>query len=247
MTSFFEILVLLAAGCIHLLPDASDGLKDLHGAGDYPLAPLLAYSTFIILMLVHMLAEYFALNVAGKTEDRAELINSQQGDAAVASALAAQLASSSNPRRWASAIVLLAGLGFHSFLAGMSLGAQKDVHSVVDILGPILAHKTLAAAALGSSIVNAHAPNHVFYTLITLFALTTPLGSVVGLAISQFSDDMVWASAFKALAAGTFVYVAVIEIIPDALSVKNGLMKLLIQFLSLVLGFGLMAMLAVWV
>lgn len=236
----------MAAGSIHLLPDSADGLEDLNGLGGYPLAPLLAYSTFILLLITHMLAEYFAVYaMAGETDDRSQLVMNNGEEVAVG-AIARGMGSSS-PRHWVAAIVLLFALGFHSFLAGLSLGAQTKVKDVVDILGPILAHKTLAAVALGSSIVKAHAPNHVFYTLITLFSLTTPLGVVVGLAIAQFSDDQVWAAGCLSLAAGTFIYVAAFEIMPEALTVKNGLIKLLIQFVCLVLGFGLMAMLAVWV
>lgn len=211
------------------------------------MAPLLAYSTFILLLLTHMLAEYFAVyTMREQPTESTELVDTRSNEANVGAALSMQL-SSSSPRHWAAAIVLLVALGFHAFVAGMSLGGQKEVKDVVDILGPIVAHKTLAAVALGSSIVKANAPNHVFYTLITLFSLTTPIGVVVGLVIAHYSDNQVWAAACQSLAAGTFIYVAVYEIMPDSLTVKNGLIRLIIQFICLILGFGLMAMLGVWV
>ena len=236
---------MLAAGCIHLLPDASEELKKLD---DYPLGSLLAYSTVILLLVVHMLAEYIAIySLSRDRTDTTELVQVvSKRDAAIGAALSQQLTSNS-PRRWAAAIVLVVALGFHSFLVGASLGVQKEVKTVTEIFVPILAHKSLAAVALGSSIVKAHAPNHVFYTLITLFSLATPLGIVAGLAIARFSGDQLWAAICQALASGTFIYVAVFEIMPDALTVKDGLMRLLIRLLCLVVGYGLMAALAVWV
>ena len=240
---------MLAAGSIHLLPDAAEALENLHGIGDYPLASLLAYSTVIILITVQMLAEYFTLKPSAvQPSENSELVDSREHEDRnqVAAVLSRQL-SSDSPQKWAAAIVLLAGLGFHAFLSGLSLGSQKKVKDIVNILGPILAHKTLAAVALGSSIIKANAADHVFYILIILFSLTTPVGVVVGLVIAHFNDSQVWSGACLSLAAGTFIFLAVVEIIPEALTSKDGLSKLFYQLLALALGYGLMAMLAVWV
>jgi zinc transporter 1/2/3 len=243
---------LLSAGSLHLLPDSAKVLENLHGIGDYPLAPLLAYSTVIILLIVHILTEYFALNVTSvqQASENTELVDSSEiedGNRVRAVLSSCKQLSSDNNQKWTAAIVLLAGLGFHSFLSGLSLGSQKAVRDIVNILGPVLAHKTLAAATLGSTIIKANATNSMFYILIILFSLTTPIGVVVGLAIVHFHDDQVWSAACLSLAAGTFIFLAMFEIIPDSLTSKTGLKKLFCQLLALALGYGLMAMLAVWV
>lgn len=216
------------------------------------MAPLLAYSTVIILLIVHILTEYFALNVTSvqQASENTELVDSSEiedGNRVRAVLSSCKQLSSDNNQKWTAAIVLLAGLGFHSFLSGLSLGSQKAVRDIVNILGPVLAHKTLAAATLGSTIIKANATNSMFYILIILFSLTTPIGVVVGLAIVHFHDDQVWSAACLSLAAGTFIFLAMFEIIPDSLTSKTGLKKLFCQLLALALGYGLMAMLAVWV
>ena len=70
----------------------------------------------------------------------------------------------------------------------------------------------------------------------------TPLGIILGTYFSG-SIDAALESIFDALAAGTFLYVAIVEIMEEVFEKPKDLW---IKFFFIVLGFGLMAVLAMW-
>ena len=53
-----------------------------------------------------------------------------------------------------SRLLLTTALSFHSVLEGIALGVVEEEGTLISILVTILAHKSLAAFALGSSLLN---------------------------------------------------------------------------------------------
>ncbi|KAG2449930.1 hypothetical protein HYH02_000034 [Chlamydomonas schloesseri] len=143
---------------------------------------------------------------------------------------------------FATAVLLAAALCIHSILEGMALGAQVSMRSTEDIMVAIAAHKGLAAYALGASIVESGAGSVRFWTVIGCFAAATPLGICLGYGLSSSANSRPGA-ALSALASGTFLYVAFMEVIPKELA--DGRHRLLKMGVFL-LGYGLMSLLAVW-
>jgi zinc transporter 1/2/3 len=140
------------------------------------------------------------------------------------------------------AVLMTVALTFHSLLEGAALGAARDMVHSAHIFVAIQAHKGLTAFALGCSLVESAAPPLQFWSLVLLMASATPVGIGVGLLVSGLTSST-GASAISAVAAGTFIYVAIVEILPKELADPEykGL-KVLMVFV----GFGLMALLAVW-
>ena len=233
-----------------MLPSGSGPLSS-HVNG-FPLGPVIAYASLILLVAIHLLVEHkTAKKVVPKVKEREALLNSSKESSIQGGSigseeddLARYLRRSSS---LSSAIVLSIGLGFHSFLAGLGLGAQSTVTQLLKIFGPILAHKSLAGLALGSSLVRAQVKTHIFYTVLTFFSLATPLGIVTGLVVSNFVDGDVWEATCICIAAGTFLYISLVDIMPQVLDAKMTLCKVASQVLALTLGFGLMASLAIWI
>ncbi len=81
-----------------------------------------------------------------------------------------------------------------------------------------------------------------FWTVIGLFASATPLGIFIGYATSNIDNGTV-SAAMSALASGTFLYVAMMEVIPKELEIPHYRVA---KMGALLLGFGLMSLLAVW-
>mmetsp|Transcript_4530 Transcript_4530/g.7693 ORF Transcript_4530/g.7693 Transcript_4530/m.7693 type:complete len:443 (-) Transcript_4530:493-1821(-) len=153
---------------------------------------------------------------------------------------------------FATAVLLAVALCVHSVLEGMALGAQRSMESTRDILIAIAAHKGLAAYALGASVVQTGAPLKRFWAVTITFSLATPLAIFVGYALSGVGSKK-GGSALSALASGTFLYVAMMEVIPRELSAahaaKAGTQPAWLRpakLASLLLGFFLMSMLALW-
>ena len=91
--------------------------------------------------------------------------------------------------------VMFVALSFHSFLAGLSLGANPEG---VSIFVAIIAHKFFEAFALGTSFVRAKGrntrpslPNRQLLFCMLLFSSVTPIGVLVGNIVADAGDSKV--------------------------------------------------------
>ena len=138
---------------------------------------------------------------------------------------------------------LVLGLSFHSVLAGIALGLQQGITEASAILVAILAHKATEGLALGLSLAPSGKSTHS-RRLITIFALTTPAGVLLGMAARGALEQgagMTFDAAVSALAAGTFFYIASMDMLQDEL-LKPG--SRWAKWLSATLGLALTALLA---
>ncbi|KAK9804925.1 hypothetical protein WJX72_012234 [[Myrmecia] bisecta] len=140
------------------------------------------------------------------------------------------------------AVLMAVALCVHSLLEGAALGAQASIAQSLHIFIAILAHKGLAAYALGSSIVDSKADTRKYWTVIAVFALATPVGIFIGYILHSVTNND-FASAISALASGTFLYVAMMEVIPKELEQPDNRR---LKLFMLLLGFAAMSLLAVW-
>lgn len=143
-------------------------------------------------------------------------------------------------------ILLFVILSVHSLIAGAALGLDQNLTSSLAILIAILAHKGFAAFALGVSLVRAQVPARRVVGTITAFSLTTPTGVLLGTIAAAFLG-MDGAGRveffFDALAAGTFLYVGISEILADVFDEEVDARQ---KIGLVVLGFLAMTLLAIW-
>jgi zinc transporter ZupT len=120
----------------------------------------------------------------------------------------------------ASGILMLA-LSIHSILAGVSIGIEKDLDGIAGTAIAILAHKSFEGFCLGSSLVNAQMDHLPFFILGISFSCATPLGILIGQFImgamvpedgSTTSSGVTTIAVVQAIVAGTFLYIAIVEI-----------------------------------
>lgn len=81
---------------------------------------------------------------------------------------------------------------------------------------------------------------------VSFFSVMTPLGIVIGALIANIlsGQTALWSIAvFDALAAGTFLYVAIIDMFNDEFNIKK---DVVVKLLASTLGLLLMALLALW-
>lgn len=143
-------------------------------------------------------------------------------------------------------VLLFVILSVHSLIAGAALGLETDRTSSFAILVAILAHKGFAAFALGVSLVQAKVARRRVIGTIFAFSLTTPIGILLGTLAATFlgaeSADGV-ELLFDAVAAGTFLYVGLSEILVEVFDEDVDAGK---RFGMVLLGFLAMALLAIW-
>ena len=187
--------VFLGAGMLHMLAEANHQWQDLF-PGEFPWINLLALVGFGIVLYVERV--WYDHQTAGSLTGEAE---------------------ASVP------VILLVILSIHSVLAGTALGLESTLFSTMIVFLAIIAHKLFAAFALGISMQESKVTGPVFKRRMITFALMTPLGIVVGTALSQILESnaaLIIEALFSAVAAGTFIYVAVLEIIDDVFATPKG-------------------------
>lgn len=112
------------------------------------------------------------------------------------------------------AMVLFIALSFHSVLEGLGIGAQTE--TAWGVFLAIVMHKGLAAFALGSGLVQSAMPIAHVMLYMLVFSFMSIIGIIVGWIIAaDSSEDSAAAGICVALASGTFIYVAVMEVIPQ--------------------------------
>jgi len=210
--------IFLGAGLIHLLPDGIEALAGYFGDMDFPLGYVIAVLGFLVVLYIELV--YLA--------SRHGLEGAEDGPTVTAYAL----------------VVILS---VHSILAGAALGAENTLIGSFVIFLAIIAHKGAAAFALGVQFQRSGFDRTQYIRLILLFASMTPLGILLGAGLDHMLEEKhgrLFEGIFDCLAAGTFLYVAIIELIGKEFAAQKGMgFKL---FLMLSMGLGLMVAIAVW-
>lgn len=220
--------IFLGAGLIHMLPDAAQAWRELGFA--YPMAFLLAAGGFVLMLLFeHVLLPESAHEMVHAPSDErfAHLGDSGRGGL--------------------TAYAVLTALSVHSLMAGLALGAEPELAGALVIFLAIVAHKSTAGFALGVSLVRNRLPRRLAWSLLALFSLATPLGIGVGAALGEVPEPRLrlgFEASFLALAAGTFAYVATLDILRDEFLEPAGRLS---KWLLVAAGTGGMGLLALWV
>lgn len=134
-----------------------------------------------------------------------------------------------------SAYILVVAMGIHSCFSGLALGINNDRTQYYGILIAILVHKWAEALTVGVSFAKSGFTRKKTYVLIGIFTMCTPLGAIAGLFLSGASKMM--QAVLLAVSAGTFVYIACVEVITEEF---NGPGKKFYKYLCFLLGVSFM-------
>ena len=182
--------IFLGAGFIHLLPEAGEAFEEIF---EYPLAPLLAAAGVAGLLLIdRVLFDGYAR--PGQAKESRQPIYP---------------------------LVLLVVLSIHSTIAGCALGLEAEVATSLLVMMGILFHKGSAAFALMVSVRASGADRRRLWTVLTIFVAMTPLGIVLGTVASNVLEGQsatLIEGVFNALAAGTFIYIAILDVLNAEMS-----------------------------
>jgi len=209
--------IFLGAGLLHMLPDARENFSAYYPKAEFPLFTLICGIGFLLILLVEK-------TILRGREDVGEM--------------------SGNRAFYPFMLCLI--LSIHSIIAGTSLGLEASLLSSIAILIAIVAHKESAAFSLGISLTNSAfpAPRHI--AVIVFFSVMTPIGVLLGTVFAATLSDRTTTlleALFDGLAAGTFLYVAVADIMKEVFEQP---LDRWAKTLFIIVGFFLMALIAVW-
>ncbi|CAI7766844.1 unnamed protein product [Closterium sp. NIES-53] len=156
----------------------------------------------------------------------------------------------------ATSYTLEAGIIFHSIFIGIALGTTQDIEEIQSLVIALMFHQGFEGISLGTTLIPCQFSKLKTILMGLLFALTTPVGVVIGLAIySSYNPSSKAALAiegsFNAISAGILIYNGLVDLVVPAFDENDeGTPKspvlYFLGFVSLFLGAFSMCLLALW-
>lgn len=136
--------------------------------------------------------------------------------------------------------MLFLSLSLHSVFEGLAIGLQSSDTKVLEICIAILVHKSIIVFSLSVKLVQSAVSPLWVTAYIGVFAMMSPIGIAIGISVmeAQLTAGALIQSVLEGLAAGTFVYITFLEILPHELNSPG---KQLLKVLFILLGFTIMA------
>ena len=80
-------------------------------------------------------------------------------------------------------------LSFHAVFEGLAVGLEDSIEGVWTLFAAVATHKYVIAFCVGIELVSVGTPLAFFLTYIIVFAVMTPVGIGIGLAVSELAVD----------------------------------------------------------
>lgn len=142
-------------------------------------------------------------------------------------------------------LLIVVALSFHSIFEGLAIGLQQSNKDVWTTLAAVAIHKFVIAFVVGLEVYAEGTRTVVVIIYMVIFSVMSPVGILIGL-VSQITLEGQTNMAIgylNALATGTLLYVTFFEVLQRE---KNSQLSGLLQFLAVVLGFGIMVVINVF-
>ncbi|XP_064354917.1 zinc transporter ZIP1 isoform X2 [Dromaius novaehollandiae] len=134
--------------------------------------------------------------------------------------------------------LLVFSLSLHSVFEGLAVGLQEAEAKVLEICLALLIHKCVVAFSLALTLLQGRLRPRAVAACLLLFALMSPLGIGLGVAVTAGAGALqrLWRSVLEGLAAGTFLYITFLEILPHGLGAPR---HRILKVILLIAGFAL--------
>lgn len=133
--------------------------------------------------------------------------------------------------------LLYMAISIHSMFEGMALGLQTDQMKIFHLFFAIVFHEALIAFSVGITMAKQQLTLQQGVKYILIFSLAVPLGIFFGLIVQQApgTGGSVASAIFQSLAAGIFLHVTFLELVPAELAnSKDRMAKVAFHFLGFV-------------
>ena len=153
-----------------------------------------------------------------------------------------------------SIVTLLFALVIHSVILGVSIGVSSQFSGFFELSIAVLSHKMFAGFALGTTFKAANFESRkLLFSAAVSFAFSTPIGILIGMNIKLSDDTSSFSGTVKAIVAGLFLYIAILEICMKELLICRANAKIVgvgsetAKLLGIILGFSCMSLLAFYI
>jgi zinc transporter 1/2/3 len=138
-------------------------------------------------------------------------------------------------------------MSIHALFEGIALGTRSDLSLLIIMFVAIIGHKWAESYSLAVQFRKNNIDKKLSWFLFLIFALMTPFGIFLGnLANSDnLTGNHILAPIFTSLAAGTFLYIGTLHGLNRAVMVERCCN--LRDYMFVILGFSLMAIIGIWI
>jgi len=203
-----------------MLPEASEH-ADVFDT-EFPLVFVLSGAAFVVLVASEMFAEGVGHSHGHTDPETAPLVPEEESLKSESTRTTSFGGSENSPHstqhsgnvyvvgmgrprvRSSAVLVLLASLVGHSVIEGLVLGLEDEELAAIGVFIAILVHKFFEGAALGTSAKGAGWSTARCTFVFVTFALSSPIGVIVGMQLSETSVKA--ETILRALASGAFFY-----------------------------------------
>ncbi|CAN8264692.1 unnamed protein product [Cochlearia groenlandica] len=271
----FAAGVILATGFVHILPDATESLtspclgKEATW-GDFPMTELVAMAAAIFTMLIESFASGYYNRSRSETETKTLPLSVHEDkaehshDNGYAHTHASQGHSHGtllvtqddhvDLRKKIVTQILELGIVVHSVIIGISLGVSPSASTIKPLIAAITFHQLFEGFGLGGCISEAKFKVKKIWVMMLFFAFTAPLGIGIGIGVAEIYNEnspmALKVSGFlNAAAAGILIYMALVDLVAPLFMDHKSQSSMKIQLacsFCLIVGAGLMSLLAVW-
>ncbi|XP_071325920.1 zinc transporter ZIP1-like [Trachinotus anak] len=119
------------------------------------------------------------------------------------------------------AFILVFSLSLHSVFEGLAVGLQEEGKEVLEICLALMIHKSIISFSLAFKLCQSRLRRSVVAGCLLLFAVMSPLGIGLGIGLTEtkaLPQHQLSRCTLEGLAAGTFIYITFMEILPHELS-----------------------------
>lgn len=233
LVSCFAGGVFLATCLLDLVPDylasINEALAALRVTLQFPLQEfILAMGFFLVLVMEQIVLAY--KDQSGSLEETRALLGASAQDSSVQAQHwhpawgpaqeRPHLHLDFNAHSAIRSFVLVFSLSLHSVFEGLAVGLQEASAKVLEICLALLVHKCVIAFSLSLKLLQGRLRPRAVVGCLLLFALMSPLGIGLGVALTESSGALhqLSRSVLEGLATGTFLYITFMEILPHELS-----------------------------
>lgn len=259
---------------IHIIPDS---IKDFQLLLEYPIGGITATAGLMSLVVLDYVLTYYLTPDTYKQQIRTALEHNKPGatDIAVkdpegggmppAGIISHQHVHAFNHhhapsgdistvRQYITSYTMELGCIFHSVIIGINIGVLTDAQLLITFLVVMAFHQALEGLALGSILAITKFSKVKKVTMVIVYALTTPIGILIGILIASTYDpesttSLAVQAVFNGVSGGMLLYVAMYQLIGEEFTKQDLLVRPKLGvalFAALSVGLAFMCIIGIW-
>ncbi|KAM4050248.1 zinc transporter ZIP2 [Anomaloglossus baeobatrachus] len=259
LISSFAAGIFLGACLLHVVADALTDISTELSFIDYPMGLLILSLGFFFVLFIERVVLQISMRCRRSNQDgvpRTSTPRSPDANISEKSEPSSEITmppedlhihvhTDTNSLSSFRSLILFCSLSIHSVFEGLAIGLQPKYVSALQIAIAVLIHKGIIVFSLSLKLIQSMTTPVWLSIYIVIFSLMSPIGIMIGILVTLNKTSVVTLvqAILEGISSGTFVYVTFLEILPAELNSRK---RPLLRLFFIVIGFTIMAVIAIW-